>query len=85
MLFSTTPFKGLRRDQTFRNILTAPLMFPNSPPVSGLCIDLVTRLLHKDPKKRLGSRGGAEEIKSHPYFKDVKWALLKNLRPPYTV
>ena len=30
--------------------------------------DLVARLLERDPKKRLGSSNGAEEIKKHPYF-----------------
>ena len=35
---------------------------------------LLRGLLQKDPRKRLG--GGnldAEEIKQHPYFKDVNW------------
>lgn len=85
LLFGTTPFKGLRRDQTFQNILFAPLIFPNSPNVSTLCIDLIKRLLIKDRKQRLGSRGGAEEIKSHPYFSNINWALVRNQPPPYIV
>ncbi len=34
--------------------------------------------------KRLGSRGGAEEIKGHPYFDEVDWSdiMLKRIKPP---
>lgn len=38
---------------------------------------LMYRLLHKDPKNRLGSREGASEIKGHPFFKGVNWALVR--------
>jgi hypothetical protein len=33
-------------------------------------------LLNKNPLKRLGSKGGAEEIKEHPYFNDVNWDVV---------
>ena len=35
------------------------------------------RLLHRDPKNRLGSREGADEIKRHPFFRGVNWALVR--------
>ena len=35
------------------------------------------RLLHRDPKNRLGSREGANEIKRHPFFRGVNWALVR--------
>jgi hypothetical protein len=34
-------------------------------------------LLVKDPAKRLGAATGAEEIKAHPWFENVNWALLR--------
>jgi protein-serine/threonine kinase len=37
--------------------------------VSPECQDLIAKLLVKDPAKRLGTRAGAEEIKTHPFFK----------------
>ena len=37
------------------------------------CCDLLTKLLHKDPQVRLGSTNGLEEIKAHPWFKEINW------------
>lgn len=39
-------------------------------------------LLIKDEFKRLGSRAGASDVKSHPFFKTIHWALLRNSTPP---
>lgn len=36
-------------------------------------MDLISRLLEKNPAKRLGSQRGAEEIKEHSFFSDVDW------------
>ena len=36
----------------------------------------------KNPKERLGSKGDAEEIKKHPYFKDVNWDDVYNKKIP---
>lgn len=38
---------------------------------------LMYRLLHRDPKNRLGSHEGANEIKCHPFFRGVNWALVR--------
>ncbi|KAI7985535.1 Phototropin-1A [Camellia lanceoleosa] len=38
---------------------------------------LMYRLLHRDPKDRLGSREGANEIKRHPFCKGVNWPLVR--------
>jgi len=35
--------------------------------------DLCAKLLDKDPSKRLGSCGGANEIKKHCFFKNLDW------------
>ena len=45
--------------------------------------DLISQLLERDIKKRLGSVAGAEDIKAHPFFRDINWALLRNTVPPY--
>lgn len=37
----------------------------------------------KDVSRRLGSKTGANEIKAHPWFKGINWALLRNESPPY--
>ncbi len=40
--------------------------------------------MNKNPLKRLGSKHGAEEIKAHPYFKDVNWqdVMERKLKAP---
>jgi len=37
----------------------------------------------KDPRKRLGaSQADAQEVKSHPYFKEVDWQAMLEKRVP---
>ncbi|KAM7482176.1 hypothetical protein LguiB_006759 [Lonicera macranthoides] len=38
---------------------------------------LMYRLLHRDPKNRLGSCEGANEIEKHPFFRGINWALIR--------
>lgn len=84
LLFGTTPFRGSRRDGTFENVLRKQLGFPSTPEVSSEVKDLITRLLVKDPAHRMGCVAGADEVKMHPWFHDVQWALVRNSIPPYT-
>mmetsp|Transcript_9347 Transcript_9347/g.28515 ORF Transcript_9347/g.28515 Transcript_9347/m.28515 type:complete len:704 (-) Transcript_9347:1016-3127(-) len=83
LVYGVSPFRGHRRDDTFDNIVKAPLRFPERPAVSDECKDLMTKLLAKDPATRLGTKLGAEEIKSHPFFAGINWALLYERQPPY--
>jgi protein-serine/threonine kinase len=48
----------------------------------SLCKHLIRKLLVKDETKRLGSRGGASDIKNHQFFKTTQWALLRHMKPP---
>nr|AML76389.1 putative LOV domain-containing protein [Muntingia calabura] len=82
MLYGYTPFRGKTRQKTFANILQKDLKFPGSIPASLHAKQLMYRLLHRDPKNRLGSREGANEIKRHPFFKGVNWALVRCMNPP---
>ncbi len=45
--------------------------------------DIITKLLQRDPKDRLGTVHGAEDIKAHPFFADIQWALIRHRTPPY--
>lgn len=85
--YGTTPFKGSNRNETFTRILHFDVTFADQPapyktPVSSNCKNLIRKLLHKDEHRRLGSRAGASDIKSHPFFKPVNFALLRHLTPP---
>lgn len=83
MLFGRTPFHGVDREDTFDNILSSALTFPSAIPVTRECQELIQGLLTRNPSKRLGAFGGAEEIKNHAFFKHVNWALLRNQNPPF--
>ncbi|ODQ52136.1 Pkinase-domain-containing protein [Saitoella complicata NRRL Y-17804] len=85
MLYGTTPFKGKNRNMTFSNILRNEVPFPEhagAQQISSLCKGLIRKLLIKDEHKRLGSRAGASDVKSHPYFRTTQWALLRHQRAP---
>ncbi|KAJ4765837.1 Protein kinase superfamily protein [Rhynchospora pubera] len=89
MLYGRTLFKGEDNEKTLINIIKQPLSFPK------LCAgstkemedifhaqDLISKLLVKNPKKRIGCIKGSVEIKRHEFFKGVNWALIRSVRPP---
>nr|AML78840.1 putative LOV domain-containing protein [Chamaecyparis hodginsii] len=82
MLYGRTPFRGKNRQKTFANILHKDLTFPSSIPVSLAVRQLMRGLLHRDPANRLGSSKGASEIKGHPFFRGIHWALIRCMEPP---
>ena len=84
MLFGFTPFKGSTQRETFFNILNNPVTFPSKTayPVSKQAKDLMTQLLITDKDKRLGAQHGISDIKTHAFFKDISWALIRNEVPP---
>ncbi|KAI8082264.1 kinase-like domain-containing protein [Thamnidium elegans] len=89
MLFGTTPFKGSGRNETFSRILHCEVQFGEQPSpykshISNNGKNLIRKLLHKDEVKRLGCRAGASDIKAHPFFKSINFALLRHCTPPIT-
>ena len=84
MLVGITPYFTNSKEDIFYNIIYSELKIPNF--ISEKCRDLLSKLLEKNPEKRLG--GGlkdAQEIKEHEYFKDVNWDLVynKKIKPPF--
>ncbi|ERN14383.1 serine/threonine-protein kinase WAG2 [Amborella trichopoda] len=87
LLYGRTPFKGPTKKATLKNILSKPLRWPESGEdhVSGeilAVMDLIKRLLTKDPRRRLGFEKGACEIKEHPFFRSIRWPLIRSIPPP---
>nr|AML78580.1 putative LOV domain-containing protein [Hakea drupacea] len=82
MLYGYTPFRGKTRQKTFANILHKDVKFPGSISVSLHARQLIYQLLQREPKRRLGSHEGAHEVKQHPFFRGVNWALIRCMRPP---
>ncbi|TKY53062.1 Serine/threonine-protein kinase KIPK [Spatholobus suberectus] len=82
LLYGTTPFKGSNNEETLANVVLQGLRFPDSPFVSFQARDLIRGLLVKEPENRLGSEKGAAEIKQHPFFEGLNWALIRCAIPP---
>ncbi|KAK9064746.1 hypothetical protein SSX86_016128 [Deinandra increscens subsp. villosa] len=82
LLFGKTPFKGNGNRATLFNVVGQPLRFPDSPSVSFAARDLIRGLLVKEPQHRLAYKRGATEIKQHPFFESVNWALIRCATPP---
>ncbi|OAY63133.1 Serine/threonine-protein kinase KIPK [Ananas comosus] len=82
LLFGRTPFKGPGNEETLGNVVSESLKFPGNPSVSSHARDLIRGLLVKDPENRLGSVRGAAEIKQHPFFEGLNWALIRCAAPP---
>ncbi|KAK4459896.1 Serine/threonine-protein kinase cek1 [Cladorrhinum samala] len=78
------PFHADEADEVFENILARKLSWPEwaEEGISLEAKDLVDKLLCSDPRQRLGAnrddkyQSGGEEIRSHPWFKDVNWDTL---------
>nr|GEV70153.1 serine/threonine-protein kinase UCN-like [Tanacetum cinerariifolium] len=81
MLYGSTPFRGKNRKDTYERIVAMqPKFNGKSTPLK----DFITKLLDKDPTRRLGYRRGACEIKEHPFFVGLRWDMLTEVvRPPY--
>ncbi|KAI4300438.1 hypothetical protein L6164_033818 [Bauhinia variegata] len=82
LLYGRTPFKGCNNEETLANVVLQGLRFPDSPFVSFQARDLIRGLLVKEPENRLGSEKGAAEIKQHPFFEGLNWALIRCAIPP---
>ncbi len=82
MLTGEHPFTGATNQEMYRKIVTIDPVWPRYLSPEGL--DLVKKLMCRDPAQRLGANGAAE-VKAHPFFKDVDWERLFNrqVKPPF--
>eukprot|EP00359_Climacostomum_virens_P001364 CAMPEP_0204897770 /NCGR_PEP_ID=MMETSP1397-20131031/917_1 /ASSEMBLY_ACC=CAM_ASM_000891 /TAXON_ID=49980 /ORGANISM="Climacostomum Climacostomum virens, Strain Stock W-24" /LENGTH=697 /DNA_ID=CAMNT_0052065545 /DNA_START=242 /DNA_END=2335 /DNA_ORIENTATION=- len=83
LLMGFPPFFSSDREKMFRNIQYAKLNLPTS--LSQEALSLLEGLLNRNPSKRLGGGPrGVEDIKQHPFFSGIDWAvaLQKKLKPP---
>ncbi|XP_047955277.1 serine/threonine-protein kinase tricornered-like [Salvia hispanica] len=84
MLIGYPPFCSDDPRMTCRKIINwrTCLKFPEEPKILDEARDLICRLLC-DVEKRLGTRGGVDEIKGHPWFRGVKWDGLYEMEAAY--
>lgn len=87
-LYGYPPFHADTPDGVFKNILECNIDWPPLSPEEDREIcppsakDLILKLLTLDPDSRLGSNG-AQEIKEHPYFKEINWDTLFDEVPSF--
>ena len=75
MLTGLPPFYDENTNEMYRKILQEPLHFPGPEIVPAAAKDLLTRLLDRNPERRLGANGSAE-IKAHHFFANIDWRKL---------
>lgn len=84
MLAGVQPFHHSNQQRLLDNILFKDLRFPDG--MSKQAKDLLTKLLDRNPSKRLGSGvNGVENIKSHKFFSCIDWEKLakREIIPPF--
>ena len=87
MYYGKTPFKEKTNYLIFRKIEQLKIDFSANVNIPEEAKDLITKILVKDPNKRLGAGETGTEydiahLKQHPYFKGIDWDNLHNTTPP---
>eukprot|EP00057_Strongylocentrotus_purpuratus_P016637 XP_011671111.1 PREDICTED: RAC-gamma serine/threonine-protein kinase isoform X1 [Strongylocentrotus purpuratus] len=84
MMCGRLPFYNRDHEVLFNLILKEEVRFPNR--LSEEAKSLLSGLLEKDPKKRLGyGPDDAKEIMRHPFFAPINWEDIfeKKVQPPF--
>jgi len=84
MLAGYPPFYAENPFDIYRKILAGKINFPRH--IDAQAKDLICKLLTADRTKRFGClRGGAMDIKSHPWLHSIEWNNLyaKKIKPPF--
>nr|XP_058931987.1 protein kinase C delta type isoform X2 [Kogia breviceps] len=80
MLIGQSPFHGDDEDELFESIRVDSPYYPRW--ITRESKDILEKLLERDTARRLGVTGN---IKIHPFFKTINWALLEKraVEPPF--
>nr|XP_033771125.1 serine/threonine-protein kinase N2 isoform X1 [Geotrypetes seraphini]XP_033771126.1 serine/threonine-protein kinase N2 isoform X1 [Geotrypetes seraphini] len=84
MLVGESPFPGDDEEEVFDSIVNDEVRYPRF--LSTEAISIMRRLLRRNPERRLGaSEKDAEEVKRHPFFRQIDWdaLLAKKVKPPF--
>ncbi|KAN0060500.1 Serine/threonine-protein kinase [Thecaphora frezii] len=79
-----SPFYAEDTQQMYRNICFGKIKFPRGA-IGDDGKQFVKGLLNRNPKHRLGAQRDAQDLKEHPFFKDIDFEALakKQLTPPF--
>lgn len=77
LVVGVTPFNAESAQGVFDNILRGNIQWPPhaEQTLSAEVRSLIVGLLTPDPDQRLGAKG-AEEVKAHPFFRNINWQSL---------
>ncbi|XP_068649519.1 probable serine/threonine protein kinase IRE [Aristolochia californica] len=76
LLVGIPPFNAQNPQKIFDNIMNRDMIWPRVPEeISYEAYDLINKLLIENPYQRLGVTG-AQEVKRHPFFKNINWDTL---------
>jgi len=83
MLTGLPPFYNQNLHMMYEKIIRAKLSFP--PHLSPNARSVLSALLERSPKSRLGCMRGLDDLKRHPFFDGIDWDRLyrKQLIPPF--
>ncbi len=84
LLTGRSPFHSNRgKQETKERILRGKFHTPAF--LTPMAQDLIRRLLRRPVDKRLGSKGGAQEVKNHEFFNGICWekVLKREYQPPF--
>ncbi|KAL3660642.1 hypothetical protein V7S43_014396 [Phytophthora oleae] len=81
MLTGSTPFFDPNISQMYKKIQTADVKYERYPPIDDDAIDLLKKLLVRDPAERIDIDG----VRSHQFFATINWEKLemKEVEPPF--
>lgn len=79
-----SPFYAEETQQMYRNICFGKIKFPRGA-IGDDGKQFVKGLLNRNPKHRLGAQNDAQDLRNHPFFKDIDFDALskKQLTPPF--
>lgn len=81
MLTGITPFFDPNISQMYKKIQVADVKYDRYPAIDPVAIDLLQKLLVRDPTERVG----IDEVRAHPFFEAIDWAKLavKDVEAPF--
>ncbi|XP_049300792.1 protein kinase C isoform X1 [Anopheles funestus] len=83
MMAGQPPFEADNEDDLFEAILRDDVLYPVW--LSREAVSILKGFMTKNAAKRLGCTDGENQIRSHPFFKDMDWEALeqRKVRPPF--
>ncbi|XP_055638560.1 protein kinase C isoform X2 [Toxorhynchites rutilus septentrionalis] len=83
MMAGQPPFEADNEDDLFEAILRDDVLYPVW--LSREAVSILKGFMTKNAAKRLGCTDGENQIRTHPFFKDMDWDALeqRKVRPPF--